>query len=118
MLLLLLLVNASLTAAGVAAPTATWPTLAAPARGPLNTRAFISPAAAAAAAGCRYDACWRWSTDGSRHLQHHLQLDTTAGSLQDNLQQLLQFVAGISAAPVAGSEQEQQHMLLPAGRDS
>ncbi|WIA15383.1 hypothetical protein OEZ85_002045 [Tetradesmus obliquus] len=46
----------------------------------------------------RYDGCWRWSTDGSRSLQHHLLLDTTAGSLQDSLQQVLLFVAEVAAS--------------------
>ncbi|KAF6266465.1 AAA domain-containing protein [Scenedesmus sp. NREL 46B-D3] len=58
----------------------------------------------------RYDGCWRWSLDGSRSLQHHLLLDTTAGSLQENLQRVLQFVAEV----MPNSEQAQHKMLVLA----
>jgi hypothetical protein len=68
-------------------------------------------AAAAAVPAARYNGCWRWSTDGSRSLQHHLLLDTTAGSLQDNLRQVLWFVAEVKAA---SSARVQQRALVAA----
>jgi hypothetical protein len=78
---------------------------------PDNYLATATAAATAAATAVYAAASTMAAGVGTRtaagRLQHHLQLDTTAGSLQDHPQRVLQFVAGLNAGSAAIFEQEQ-----------
>lgn len=47
---------------------------------------------------CRYGDSYKWTTDGSCMLKHHLVIDTTGSDVDQQVQQVVGFVQSLQAA--------------------